>query len=184
MWIIDRFFCNIAVSFSFFYKNTINLWDIRNQEVMKGSIIFALFLLCFVTQSFAQSDEENAVKKAVNNLFEGMKAGDSTLTASTFAQGAVMQTIVDKGGKVNVRTESVSDFVKFIGTPHQEKYDERIVFTKILIDGPLASVWTDYKFYLGEKFSHCGVNSFQLVKGDKGWQIVYIIDTRRKDKCN
>jgi hypothetical protein len=151
---------------------------------MKGSVIFALFLLCFVTQSFAQNDEENAIKKAVNNLFEGMKAGDSTRTTAAFAQGAVMQTIVAKDGKVNVRTESVSNFVKLIGTPHQEQYDERIVFTKILIDGPLASVWTDYKFYLGEKFSHCGVNSFQLVKGDKGWQIVYIIDTRRKEECN
>jgi hypothetical protein len=151
---------------------------------MKGSVIFALFLLCFVTQSFAQNDEENAIKKAVNNLFEGMKAGDSTRTSAAIAQGAVMQTIVAKDGKVNVRTESVSNFVKLIGTPHQEQYNERIVFTKILIDGPLASVWTDYKFYVGEKFSHCGVNSFQLVKGDKGWQIVYIIDTRRKEGCN
>jgi hypothetical protein len=54
----------------------------------------------------------------------------------------------------------------------------------VLIDGNLASVWTDYKFYIGEKFSHCGVNSFQLFKGDDGWKIIYIIDTRRKDNCN
>jgi hypothetical protein len=113
-----------------------------------------------------------------------MKDGDSLLTRSAFAPEAIMQTIIDKEGKVSVRSESVNSFIKFIGTPHQEKYDERIVFKKILIDGPLASVWTDYKFYLGEKFSHCGVNSFQLVKGDTGWQIVYIIDTRRKDNCN
>jgi hypothetical protein len=151
---------------------------------MKGLVIFALFLVGFTVNCFAQSDEENAVKNSINNLFTGMKNGDSTLTRAAFASGAVMQTISTKDGKVNVRTESVNDFVKFIGTPHKEKFDERIVFTKILIDGPLASVWTDYKFYLGEKFSHCGVNSFQLVKGDKGWQIVYIIDTRRKEGCN
>jgi hypothetical protein len=151
---------------------------------MKKVAIFALFFICFTTNSFAQGDEESAIKKAVNNLFIGMKTSDSTLTRAAFASGAVMQTISTKDGKVNVRTESVSDFVKFIGTPHKEKFDERIVFTKILIDGPLASVWTDYKFYLDEKFSHCGVNSFQLVKGDKGWQIVYIIDTRRKEGCN
>ncbi|ARS41767.1 hypothetical protein CA265_19760 [Sphingobacteriaceae bacterium GW460-11-11-14-LB5] len=151
---------------------------------MKGLVIFALFLCCFATNGFAQSDEESAIKKTINNLFTGMKSGDSTLTRSAFAPAAIMQTIANKAGKVSVRTESVNDFIKFIATPHQEKYDERIVFTKILIDGPLAAVWTDYKFYLGEKFSHCGVNSFQLVKGDQGWQIVYIIDTRRKDKCN
>ena len=151
---------------------------------MKGLVIFALFLLGFATNTFAQSDEESAIKKTINNLFTGMKTVDSTLTRTAFAPAAIMQTITNKEGKTGIRTESVSDFIKFIGTPHQEKYDERIVFTKILIDGPLASVWTDYKFYLGEKFSHCGVNSFQLVKGDKGWQIVYIIDTRRKTGCN
>ncbi|NII84144.1 nuclear transport factor 2 family protein [Pedobacter sp. SG908] len=151
---------------------------------MKGLVIFALFLLCFITNGFAQSDDESAIKKNIAKLFTGMKDGDSTLTRSAFAPAAIMQTIVNKEGKVSIRTESVNDFIKFIGTPHQDKYDERIVFTKILIDGPLASVWTDYKFYLGEKFSHCGVNSFQLVKGDKGWQIVYIIDTRRKEGCN
>ena len=151
---------------------------------MKGLVIFALFLLGFATNTFAQGDEESAIKKTINNLFTGMKTGDSTLTRTAFAPAVIMQTITNKEGKTGIRTESVNDFIKFIGTPHQEKYDERIVFTKILIDGPLASVWTDYKFYLGEKFSHCGVNSFQLVKGDKGWQIVYIIDTRRKEGCN
>ncbi len=150
---------------------------------MKRLVIFALFLMGFTTVSLAQSNEESAVKEAVNHLFTGMKTGDSTLTRAAFAPNAVMQTIVNKDGKIAVRAESVSDFVKVIATPHKEIYDERIVFTKILIDGPLASVWTDYKFYVGEKFSHCGVNSFQLVKGDKGWQIVYIIDTRRKDGC-
>lgn len=151
---------------------------------MKGTVIFALFLVCFGLQAFAQNDEESAIKKAVNNLFTGMKTGDSTLARSAFATGAVMQTIVNKEGKVSVRNELVDNFIKLIGTPHKDQYDERIEFSKILIDGPLALVWTDYKFYLGDKFSHCGVNSFQLVKGDKGWQIVYIIDTRRKDKCN
>lgn len=151
---------------------------------MKGTVIFALFLVCFGLQAFAQNDEESAIKKAVNNLFTGMKTGDSTLSRSAFATGAVMQTIVNKDGKVSVRNESVNNFIKLISTSHKDQYDERIVFSKILIDGPLALVWTDYKFYLGDKFSHCGVNSFQLVKGDKGWQIVYIIDTRRKDGCN
>ncbi|WP_316830589.1 nuclear transport factor 2 family protein [Pedobacter aquatilis] len=150
---------------------------------MKRVLILALLCALFGQKVMAQNPEENAVKQTVNNLFAGMKNGDSTLAASAFATNSILQTIVSKDGKNAVRTESVADFIKFIGTPHPQKYDERIVFTKILIDGPLASVWTDYKFYIDEKFSHCGVNSFQLVKGDKGWKIVYIIDTRRKDQC-
>ncbi|HUH33176.1 MAG TPA: hypothetical protein VLZ28_04430, partial [Daejeonella sp.] len=60
----------------------------------------------------------------------------------------------------------------------------RITFDQVLIDDNLASVWTSYQFYIGDKFSHCGVNSFQLVKGKEGWKIVYLIDTRRKENCN
>jgi len=150
---------------------------------MKKVVILTL-LCAFVSQKlWSQSVDEEAVKQTVNNLFLGMKTGDSTLAASAFGSNSILQTIVSKDGRNTVRTEPVSEFIKFVGTPHQQKYDERIVFTKILTDGPLASVWTDYKFYVNEKFSHCGVNSFQLVKGEKGWQIVYLIDTRRKDQC-
>lgn len=31
---------------------------------------------------------------------------------------------------------------------------------------------------------HRQPNSFQLFKGDDGWKIIYIIDTRRKEGCN
>ena len=54
---------------------------------------------------------------------------------------------------------------------------------KIEVDGRLATVWAPYTFYVGKKLSHCGTNAFQLVKGDMGWQIIQIIDTRNKENC-
>ncbi|HEY0898874.1 MAG TPA: hypothetical protein VGD90_06050, partial [Sphingobacteriaceae bacterium] len=63
-------------------------------------------------------------------------------------------------------------------------WDEQITFDAIQVDAGLASVWTSYKFYLGKNFSHCGVNSFQLVKMNGNWKITYLIDTRRKENCN
>jgi len=149
---------------------------------MKRCTILAILLTCLNTGLFAQN-EETAIKQTVNNLFIGMKAGDSTIARSAFAGNCIMQTIVSNYGIASARTENLNEFIKFIGSVAKDKLDERIVFTKILIDGPLAVVWTDYKFYLNNKFSHCGVNSFQLVKGAKGWRIVYLIDTRRKNGC-
>ncbi|MBP8067290.1 MAG: nuclear transport factor 2 family protein [Pedobacter sp.] len=150
------------------------------------SILFIIVCVTFSTskaQTF--SAEETAVKATINNLFDGMRTSDSTLIRKAFAPKSIMQTIaMSKEGKAMVRSESVDGFIKSISAPHPEKYDERIVFSKVLIDGNLASVWTDYKFYVGDKFSHCGVNSFQLFKSEEGWKIIYIIDTRRKDRCN
>ncbi|TKC12451.1 nuclear transport factor 2 family protein [Pedobacter polaris] len=149
------------------------------------SLLLLLIVLSF-NQSFAQAkSEEEAVKATINLLFDGMRNADTTMLRKAFAGKNTMETIAKtKDGKFVVRTENLNNFIKSVGTPHTEKYDERIVFTKILIDANLASVWTDYKFYVGDKFSHCGVNSFQLFKGEDGWKIIYLIDTRRKDNCN
>ena len=153
---------------------------------MKKIHLILLFVFLSFNAAFSQAqNEEAAVKATINLLFDGMKTSDTALIRKAFAAQNTMQTIAKtKDGKFSVKTASVADFIKSIGAPHPEKYDERIVFTKILIDANLASVWTDYKFYVGDKFSHCGVNSFQLFKGEDGWKIIYLIDTRRKEGCN
>ncbi|MDQ8003718.1 MAG: nuclear transport factor 2 family protein [Pedobacter sp.] len=151
----------------------------------KLRIGLALLFCSVTTFAFAQNNEEEAIKKTINQLFDGMRKSDSTLVRSAFNQGAILQTIgKTKEGTAVVRSTDLNGFVASIAKPHPEIHDERIVFTKILIDANLASVWTDYKFYIGEKFSHCGVNSFQLVKVGDAWKIVYLIDTRRKENCN
>ncbi len=143
-------------------------------------------LCCAITISaFAQNNEEETIKKTINQLFDGMRKADSSLVKQAFNEGAILQTIAKtKDGKILVKDTDLNSFIASIAKPHPEIYDERIAFTKILIDANLASVWTDYKFYIGERFSHCGVNSFQLVKVGDNWKIVYLIDTRRKENCN
>ena len=149
----------------------------------------AFLIIVFLTTLFnataqIQQHEEDLVKGTINKLFDGMRNTDSATVSATFANNAIMQTIhKSKDGEFKLSDEKVADFIKFTGTPHKEKFDERIVFTKILIDGNLASVWTDYKFYIDNKFSHCGVNSFQLFKDKTTWKIIYIVDTRRKENC-
>ena len=143
-----------------------------------------LFLSVFAAQlSFAQS-EEDSVKNVVQTLFLAMKNADALLLAGTFSDSSILQTIVnDKDGIVKVRTEQVKDFIDFVSKEEKGNADERIAFETIKIDGPLALVWTPYKFYYKGKFSHCGVNSFHLVKLSGQWKIQYLIDTRRKAGC-
>lgn len=150
--------------------------------------LIILFLLVTISSSatFAQTplNESEAVKKVITQLFDGMRKGDSSMVSQTFSKGMIMQTISNKPGDTKVTSDSPAGFLKSVGTPHPDIWDERITFDQVLIDDNLASVWTSYQFYVGDKFSHCGVNSFQLVKGNEGWKIVHIIDTRRKENCN
>ncbi len=147
----------------------------------------ALLLLCllFAAPVFSQKEKEEkpekAIKAVINNFFAGLENGDTTLLKSTCTESPVMQTFTaNKEGKMQVYTEDFDEFVRFVGTPSKDKYKEEIEFEAIHAEKSLASVWTPYKFYVNGKVSHCGTNSFQLVKTDAGWKIQYIIDTRRR----
>ena len=145
-----------------------------------------LLMLTFLNCSFllhAQTAEDS-VRAVINTLFAGMKNGDAGLVTSAFAENAVLQTITrNKEGKMTVVSDDVDDFAALVGKLKKDSADERIVFESIKIDGPLAIVWTPYNFFYNGKFSHCGVNSFQLVRFDNGWKIQYLIDTRRRQGC-
>lgn len=146
---------------------------------------FFIFLTAFfITDTINAQTTQDSVKAAINKLFEGMKNSDAELIQTAFADSAVLQTISrNKDGKTIVRNEAVANFAASVSKLPKGAADERIVFDVVKIDGPLAIVWTPYKFYYNGNFSHCGVNSFQLVKLNGDWKIQYLIDTRRKKGC-
>ena len=132
--------------------------------------------------SHAQSAEDS-VKAVVNNLFRAMKNSDGVLLKSVFADSAILQTIETKTGKTMVKNEAVAGFIESISKLPVGAADEQVIFDMVKIDAALASVWTPYKFYFNGKFSHCGVNSFQLLRLNNEWKIQYLIDTRRRAGC-
>lgn len=145
-------------------------------------IINLLFLIS--TAAFAQQTATDAIKHSINTLFDGMRKSDTTMLKSVFTEKTILQSIApDDDGDEVVSMDEGFGFIKEICAPHTAVYDERIVFGDIKIDGDLANVWAPYKFYLGDKFSHCGVDVFSLMKTKDGWKIIYIVDTRRKDNC-
>lgn len=147
--------------------------------------ILILLTAMISVSSFVQAQTaEDSVKAIVNQLFTAMRTVNGSLLKDAFADSAVLQTIRRKhDGTFFVEDEKVDDFVKSISTAKKDSLDERITYETIKVDGPLAIVWTPYKFYYAGKFSHCGVNSFQLVRIKGRWKIQYLIDTRRRQDC-
>jgi hypothetical protein len=142
------------------------------------------FILLLTSKLFAQQTSADAIKQTINTMLDAMRKGDSTLLRSVLVKDMELQSIAaDKIGKVSLSTKGADGLVTQIGTKHAAVYDERVVFGSIKIDGPLASVWTSYKFYLGDTFSHCGVNFFQLARTEGRWKIIHIGYTVRTDNC-
>ncbi|MEQ9423587.1 MAG: nuclear transport factor 2 family protein [Cyclobacteriaceae bacterium] len=147
---------------------------------MRVTLIVALIAMSHVL--FAQSDEDK-ILGVINQLFEGMRAGDSTMVRDVFHVEASLKTVIEKGGQPILRNGSVDRFATAVGTPHDDVWDEPIWDTEIRIDGNLAQVWTKYALFVGDKFSHCGVDTFLLFKSEKGWKIFQLTDTRQYTDC-
>ena len=150
----------------------------------KALILSFIVLLCSLNISQAQTDEE-AIKAVILNMFDGMRAGDSAMVHNSFGKSVTFQRVRElSDGDSRIVNSNFDDFLKAIGTPHDKVSDEQIRFGTIQIDGSMASVWTPFKFYFGEQFSHCGVNVFKLNKTKEGWKIFHLVDTNRKENCD
>lgn len=128
---------------------------------------------------------EKEIMSIVDKLFDGMRAGDSTLVHSVFYDNVDFRTtyLSRRTNELVMEREDLLEFLNAIGTPHEEIWDERISNVIVHIDANLAEVWMDYSFYAGNTFSHCGVNSIQLIRLTEGWKISAITDTRRAQPC-
>lgn len=143
---------------------------------------FSWFVSC---STFAQLSEEISVRACINSFFEAFHRRDSTALRQTVGDGAVLQTVyTGADGKAVLKGESFNDFLKAIASiPKEKVFEEKLQSFRFEIDGALAHVWVPYEFWFDGRFNHCGVNSFQLFKNNDHWQIIYLIDTRRKEGC-
>jgi hypothetical protein len=53
----------------------------------------------------------------------------------------------------------------------------------ILVRGPIAVIWGEYEFRIDGEFSHCGVDSVDLVKVAGEWKIANFMWTVEKEGC-
>lgn len=149
-------------------------------------LIALLFAALHPTAISAQSRPaaEQEVRDVVERLFDAMRAGDSAGVRATFAADARLVSTGARDGKPSMQAVPIDRFIEAVGQPHDEVWDERIWDVEIRIDDHLATVWNQYAFFLGETFSHCGVDAFQLFRSADGWRIFHLADTRRQEGCD
>lgn len=142
-------------------------------------------ILVFLLFSLNSNAQNEAIKNTINNFFQGLQNGDTITLKKTIHSGLTLQTIsTNKEGEIILKSETKSKFLKGVSTKNSEDiWEEKLLSFTINVDGNLASVWTPYEFYFNEKFSHCGANSFQLYRNRGRWEIISIVDTRRRDNC-
>jgi hypothetical protein len=123
---------------------------------------------------------QDSIMAPIKAMFDGMRAHDSTMVRSAFVAGAQFSRPPAPGQAHRYTT--LDQFLGAVGRPGAP-WDERIYDAEIREDGGMATVWTFFTFHLGDRFSHCGVNAFQLVRTGDGWKISGLADSNRQTGC-
>ncbi len=132
----------------------------------------------------ARTPAGDSALAVVTRLFDGMRAGDSSVVRAVFHPAATLVTTLERNGVADVQVTPIDAFVRAVGTPHAEVWDERIFDPVVQVDGGLATVWVAYTFWRGSTMSHCGVDAVHLARVGPAWKIIALADTRRRTGCN
>ncbi|MDX1577655.1 MAG: nuclear transport factor 2 family protein [Gemmatimonadota bacterium] len=154
---------------------------------MKRSLNAALALLIgaasFAPALVAQdrAEDERAVLATLERLFDAMRANDAEMAGSVFADGAVLIS-TERQGRPATNIVPAESFVAAIGNATAE-WDEPFWDPIVQIQDHLATVWTKYAFYLDGEFTHCGVDAVIMARGEEGWKIAALADSRETEEC-
>lgn len=160
---------------------------LSNQKTytMKSKLLVIATLFLSVNMLIAQNAEKENVKKVVEGFFEAFHKQDSVAMKTFMADDVVLQTTGrNQEGKTMFRTTPIERlYESIVSIPDSIQFEEKLTSWSIQVDRTMANAWVGYEFWLNGAFSHCGINSFQMVNFDGKWKVIYLIDTRGRAGC-
>ncbi len=142
-------------------------------------LTFVLILLAAARLFAAEASEEKAVLAVVQKFFDALAARDADAARAVLLPQGQYYAVRENGA---VSGASHAELAARLPAG-KEKLLERMRNPRVQIRGGIAAVWTEYDFHRDGKFSHCGVDSFNLVKMPEGWRIAGLIYTVEPRGC-
>ena len=139
--------------------------------------LFLTIITILTANVFAQTSRNEDIKAASevpDRLFAAMRAKNFEEIRAVFApEGQLVAIDKPRDGKglSKTRVFSAESFSKAISEAKGAEFIEKMPNKDVRLTGDLAVVAGRYTFYVGEKFSHCGTNTFNLVRTEAGWRI-------------
>lgn len=127
-------------------------------------------------------DERSEIIDVVHEFFKVIETHSETIAKKICVAEGLMLSIREQEKGTLVKHESLREFTASLKDWHGT-HKETITNPKVLVHKKLAVVWAEYKFYIDGKFTHCGVDSFTLIKTETGWKIASLVYTVEKTGC-
>ncbi len=150
--------------------------------IQMRNAVYSLIMLfiCSSLVAAQNTDDEAAAIAVVNQLFAAMKSKSAEQIRAVFSpEGQLIAIDKPRDGKGVSKTRVLSGdaFATMIAGNKGADYIEVMPSPEARVTGDLAVVSGRYTFHVGEKLSHCGTNTFNLVRTDAGWKIANAAST-------
>ncbi|MCH2323530.1 MAG: nuclear transport factor 2 family protein [Pseudomonadales bacterium] len=133
--------------------------------------------------SFSQSDDRALILETVQKFFDSIEFRDRQLLESILVPNSLNISARElDDGEAQFNVMSYDEVVTALTRPGRNA-KERSWDETVLIQGNIAVVWTPYDFHVDGEFSHCGIDSFQLIKQDGQWLISNSSWTLETENC-
>lgn len=122
----------------------------------------------------AQSDDHAAVVAIADSALAAISRNDFVALTDLMVDEATVVATVERDGIAQARVSTRAEWRARAPGP---RLTERGWRPTVQLQAGIATVWLPYDFYLDGKWSHCGIDTFTLVKRGARWMIVTIAYT-------
>lgn len=142
-------------------------------------------LLCCVAISaninvYGQDDKKEVLAIA-QQFFSSLEKGDTVTLRSLFLDDARNYFVQEKDTKIRAGSRSPKSFNADKDRVVRERFIKDGV--DVMVHNRIAVVWGSYNLWINDKFSHCGVDAFTLLKTEAGWKISSLSFCMESEGC-
>ena len=155
---------------------------------MPGKIVplaLSALVLMSVGNTVADDGDRAAILALIDKAFYAVGSDDpDDMRAIQLAEGTSISFRQHPDGESGELLMRMSTNEALLAGTTEDKLVERWTGDPIvMLRGPIAVVWGEYEFLINGDFSHCGVDSIDLVKVNGDWKIANWMWTVEKEGC-
>ena len=140
--------------------------------------LFVAVLACCVVAGSARAQsapaDERAAIAVADSVLMALSSGDNAALLRLTLDSAVVGGVGLRNGMERM---SLSSWHPYTTRTVPSPFTERGFDASARVQDRVAQVWFPYDLYIGDRWSHCGVDTFTLMKTDGRWRVAALIYT-------